>query len=246
MPSSSFRKKAPIYFQENFIMQKKTSKKTIIMCKKVVVVAIATALLSLLAGCTTINPYTGEQKVSGAAIGTGIGVAGGAVIGGLLGGKEGALIGAAAGGLTGGMIGHSMDNADVELRQRLVGTGVQVTKVGNSVQLRMASDVTFKTDSADINDSFYETLSSVAFVLKKYNRTNIIISGYTDNTGTPSHNQVLSEQRAKSVGNFLTSQGVGQNRIFAQGFGKRNPIVSNATAEGRAANRRVVIILRPM
>lgn len=227
-------------------MRKNQSKKTITICKKFVVVAIATAMLSLLGGCTTINPYTGEQKVSDATFGTGIGVAGGAVLGGLLGGKEGALIGAAAGGLTGGLIGHSMDNANTELRQRLVGTGVQVTKVGNSVQLRMASDVTFKTDSADINASFYETLSSVATVLQKYNRTNIIVSGYTDNTGTPSHNQVLSEQRAKSVGNFLVSQGVNQNRVFAQGFGKRNPIASNATAEGRTANRRVVIILRPM
>lgn len=211
--------------------------------KNTISISLIAATVALGSGCTTVNPYTGEKKVSDATVGTGIGAVGGAILGGIIGGRDGAFIGAAAGGLTGGLIGHAMDNVDSELRQRLVGTGVQVVKVGNSVQLRMASDVTFRTDSDEINSRFYNTLTSVAIVLKKYNRTNIVISGYTDNTGSASHNQLLSEHRAQSVGNFLASQGINSARILARGFGKRYPVATNATAEGRAQNRRVVITL---
>jgi len=198
-----------------------------------------------LTGCMTTNPYTGQQEVSETTLGTGIGAAGGAIVGGLINGGKGALIGAALGGATGAVIGNSMDNANKELRQRLVGSGVQVRKIGNSVQLVMYSDVLFRTDSADINRSFYNSLSSVALVLKKYNDTNVVVSGFTDSTGSAPHNQILSEERAKSVANFLVSQGVSQNRLFSQGFGMRNPVASNSTVAGRAQNRRVVIVLRP-
>jgi len=219
--------------------------KVFTVAKNIALVAIICCIISEISSCTTINPYTGEQEANDSTIGVGIGVASGALIGGLANDGKGALIGAAIGGLAGGLIGHSLDNTNTELRQRLVGTGVQVKKHGNSVQLVMSSDVTFKTDSADINSGFYSTLSSVAVVLKKYRDTNVIIYGYTDNTGTLEHNQELSEMRAQSVGNFLISQHINRNRIFAQGFGQRNPVASNTTKAGRAQNRRVVITLRP-
>jgi outer membrane protein OmpA-like peptidoglycan-associated protein len=199
----------------------------------------------LLTGCSTINPYTGQQQTSDATVGTGLGAIGGAAIGALAGGGRGALIGGAVGAVTGGLIGNSMDQENNELRQRLVGTGVQVSQQGNYIQLVMASDVTFKTNQSDVIDSFYPTLSSVAIVLQKYNKTNIVITGYTDNVGNAAYNQSLSERRAASVGSFLMSQGVSPNRIFTEGRGKRDPIASNATAEGRAMNRRVVVTLRP-
>ncbi len=205
-------------------------------------VGICAALLS---GCTTVNPYTGQVQTSDATIGTGVGALGGAAIGALAGGGRGALIGGTIGAVTGGLIGNSMDQENNELRQRLVGTGVQVQQNGNYIQLVMASDVTFKTNQSDVIDSFYPTLSSVAEVLRKYNRTNIVITGFTDNTGDAAYNQSLSERRAESVGSFLMSQGIPPNRIFTEGRGKRDPIASNATAEGRAMNRRVVISLRP-
>ena len=219
------------------MIQKKSFKKTIL-------VAAALSAAITLNGCTTINSYTGQEEVSDATIGAGIGTVGGALIGGLAGGGKGALIGAAAGGLAGGFIGHSLDNANEELRQRLVGTGVQVTRNGNSIQLSMASDVTFKIDSADINSSFYKTLDSVSIVLKKYNKANVSIAGYTYNTGSDMHNQILSEQRAKSVGSYLISRNISAGRIFTQGFGKRYPVTNNDNAYGRAQNRRVVITLR--
>jgi outer membrane protein OmpA-like peptidoglycan-associated protein len=198
----------------------------------------------LLSGCSTINPYTGQTQTSDASIGTGIGAFSGAAIGALAGGGRGALIGGAVGAVTGGLIGNSLDQENNELRQRLVGTGVQVQQHGNYIQLVMASDVTFKTNQSDVRDGFYPTLSSVAVVLRKYDRTNIVITGFTDNVGAASYNQMLSERRAASVGSFLMSQGIIPNRIFTEGRGMRDPVASNATEAGRALNRRVVITLR--
>jgi outer membrane protein OmpA-like peptidoglycan-associated protein len=199
----------------------------------------------LLSGCSTINPYTGQTQTSDATIGTGVGALGGAAIGAIAGGGRGALIGGAVGALTGGLIGNHMDQENEELRQRLVGTGVQVTSNGNYIQLMMASDVTFATGQADIRSDFYPALDSVAIVLKKYNGTNIVVTGFTDNVGNAAYNQTLSENRAASVGNYLMSQGINPSRVFTEGRGMRNPIASNASAQGRAMNRRVVITLRP-
>ena len=98
----------------------------------------------------------------------------------------------------------------------------------------------------NIKAKFYRTLRSIAHVLQKFNRTNIIISGYTSNTGTAAYNQTLSEERAQSVGEYLRSVGISKRRIFTQGFGERYPVASNNTKHGRRLNRRVVITLRPM
>lgn len=213
--------------------------------KSIFILSVFVVFGIVLSGCMGINPYTGEKEVSRTAIGAGAGAAGGAILGGLIGGGRGVAIGAAAGGVTGGVVGNIMDRQRAELRRELQGTGVQVKQVGNDIQLVMASDVTFKTDSADINSRFYPPLNSVAKVVKKYSATNLIVSGYTDSTGTAVYNQKLSEQRAHNVGTYLISQGVNKNRIFTQGFGERYPVASNATAQSRYLNRRVVITLRP-
>lgn len=202
--------------------------------------------VTLLSGCSSTNPYTGETQTSNATKGTAIGAIGGGVIGALAGGSNGALIGGVVGGLGGGLIGNSMDKENEELRNTLQGTGVQVHSQGNSIQLVMASDVTFDTGQSTVRSNFYPVLSSVATVVKKYDKTSVIITGYTDNVGGDAYNQVLSENRAKSVGDFLMSQGISANRLIIEGRGKRDPIVSNMTAGGRSMNRRVVITLRPI
>ena len=218
--------------------------------KSIKIITAALAVILGLTGCAT-NPYTGERQASDTAKGAGVGALGGAGAGALIGAASGhagigALIGAGSGALIGGGVGYYMDQENAKLRQELVGTGVQVQKnADGSVSLIMSSDVTFATNSADINSGFYPTLNSVAKVLKEYNKTNVIVSGYTDNTGTAAYNQDLSERRARSVSNYLAGQGVSSNRLFSQGFGQRNPIASNATTSGRSANRRVEIVLRP-
>lgn len=216
------------------------------MQKKLIKITIMASIALGFAGCTSINPYTGQKQVSRTTIGAGVGAAGGALIGGLVGGEKGALIGAAAGGVGGAAIGSSMDREQAELGARLRGTGVQVRKQGNGLKLIMYSDVTFAFNSANVKRSFYQTLESVAIVLRKYDRNNVIIKGYTDNVGNPSYNQRLSERRAMAVGRVLENNGISRNRVFTYGLGERDPIASNRTKRGRAMNRRVEITLRPM
>lgn len=217
------------------------------MLKKLIMTSILVASISL-TGCasmSTQNAYTGQSQVNDTTKGVGIGALGGAGLGALVGGREGALIGAGAGALVGGLVGHNMDSENVELRQHLLNTDVQVVQNGNSTELVMSSDITFETDKSAIRENFYPTMDSVATVLKKYSNNSIIVTGYTDNTGTKTHNQTLSEARAQNVGNYLVSKGVSMYRVSTNGMGENNPVASNATAQGRAKNRRVEITLRP-
>ena len=70
----------------------------------------------------------------------------------------------------------------------------------------------------------------------------VSVEGHTDSVGSVAYNQTLSERRAKTVRDYLVSQGIDASRITTRGFGKSKPIASNDTAEGRAENRRVEII----
>lgn len=214
--------------------------------KKAVLVAVAAAMA--LSACTTIDPYTGEQKISNTAGGAALGALAGAGVGLLAGGddRRNALIGAGIGALAGGAIGNVMDRNEAELRRQLEGTGVGVTRVGDRVVLNMPSDITFATDQDAIKAQFYPVLNSVALVLRKYNQTIVDVYGHTDSTGNDSYNYDLSQRRALSVANYLSGQGVDSRRFAVTGFGETRPIANNGTPEGRALNRRVEIQLSPL
>ena len=200
-----------------------------------------------LAGCQTLDPYTQQSKTSNATQGAGIGALAGAVLGAAVskGNRgEGALIGAAVGGAVGGGIGYYMDQQEMMLRQELEGTGVRVERVGDEIRLVMPGNITFATDSDRIAGNFYPVLDSVAKVLLKFDKTAINVDGYTDSTGSFEYNQSLSERRSMSVSNYLSQVGVDRLRISSRGFGERNPIASNDSEAGRAANRRVEIWIR--
>ncbi len=209
----------------------------------------ATALMALLAGCTT-NPYTGESQAGKAGIYGGIGAATGAVIGAATSSKKdrtkGALIGAAVGGAAGGGYGYYVDTQEAKLRQTLQGTGVQVQRNGDDLKLIMPGNITFASNSADISSSFYPTLNSLVLVFKEFNKNGVNIVGHTDSTGSQELNQSLSQRRAQSVANYLTANGVPGQRISAYGAGPSQPIASNASEAGRSQNRRVEINLRPL
>ena len=213
--------------------------------KKTVLAVVATAFLA--SACTT-DPYTGEQKISNTAGGAGIGALAGAALGTLAGGddRRNALIGAGVGAIAGGLVGAKMDQNEAELRAQLQGTGVSVTRVGNQIMLNMPSDVTFGVDQDAVRADFYPVLNSVALVLRKYNQTLVDVYGHTDSTGSDQHNYDLSQRRALSVANYLAGQGVDQRRFAVSGFGKTRPVATNATADGRAKNRRVEIQLSPL
>ena len=109
----------------------------------------------------------------------------------------------------------------------------------------MPGNITFQTDSYNLNQGFYPTLNSVGLVLAKYADTIIRVSGHTDNTGSRQHNQTLSERRAKSVADYLATQGVVQSRMYVQGLAFDQPIADNGSAAGRAQNRRVELYILP-
>lgn len=212
----------------------------------------AIALVALTLGaCTTTDPYTGEQKTSDATKGAIIGSVAGAVIGIATGDnarerRNRALIGAGIGGLSGAAVGHYMDRQEAELRRRLQGTGVSVTRSGDNLILNMPGNVTFGTDEAGLRPQFFEVLDSVALVLNEYQKTIIEVAGHTDSTGPESYNQSLSERRASAVAQYLKSQGIMDQRIVTRGYGERYPIGDNTTAAGRAENRRVELTLAPV
>lgn len=209
------------------------------------------AALSLTA-CSTLNPYTGTSEVSKTTGGAVVGAGTGAILGAIAGTATGAdprvaaLIGAGIGGLTGAAVGHYMDQQEAELRAQLQATGVSVTRVGDQIILNMPSNITFGIDSAVVQPSFNETLVSVGLVLKKFNKTIVDVYGFTDNTGSDSHNLDLSQRRAVAVAAILAGQGLDQRRFFIQGKGEGDPIASNATESGRSQNRRVEIQISPI
>ncbi len=213
-------------------------------------IALTICTLFAVTACSTVNPYTQEKQVSKGAIGAGVGAAGGAVIGALTTNSKNrqrnALIGAGVGALAGGGIGYYMDVQEAKLRQRLQNSGVSVTRQGDQIMLNMPGNITFPTGSADINAGFYETLNSVTLVLKEYDKTTVDVIGHTDNVGGDQFNQDLSERRARSVAEYLASQGVLPARLLVAGRGKTQPIASNDTPEGRSQNRRVEIQISPL
>ena len=219
------------------------------MNKKTLLVTLLTTSLGI-TGCSTINPYTGEEQTSSAVKGGALGAATGALVGVLASSKhdrgKGALIGAATGAAVGGGIGYYMDVQEAKLRQKMKGTGVSVTRQGDNIILNMPNSVTFDTNSSQVKAAGANTLSGVAMVLKEYEKTRVNVVGHTDSSGGRDLNLRLSQERADSVGSNLITQGVDASRISMSGVGPDQPVASNSTAGGKAQNRRVTITLSPL
>ncbi len=227
------------------------------MTKKTAFRAAALGALLIGAGamtaCTTTDPYTGMPVRNNTGTGALAGAAGGALLGYLTNtnkgeqGRKNALIGAGIGALAGGAVGNYMDRQQADFRRSLEGSGVMIRRNGDQIVLVMPSDVTFAVDKSDVQPQFTRVLDDVARTLNAYPQTTIDVVGHADSSGPDDYNQALSERRAGSVASYLTGPGrVLPDRVFVAGQGERQPIASNDTAEGRAQNRRVEIILRPL
>jgi outer membrane protein OmpA-like peptidoglycan-associated protein len=214
---------------------------------RVVMTALCSVSLVATSACVT-DPNTGHKKVSRTAIGATAGVVGGLVIGSLLGGGTGRIIGAGIGGIAGAAVGYTMDKQIKELKEQTAGSGVEIKPVddGQAILVNLPNGVTFDTDSTVIKPGFRDTLDTLAASLNKYPNSLIDVYGHTDSTGSDAYNQTLSENRARVVADYLVSRGVNQARIRSTGFGKTQPVASNDTPEGRAANRRVEIKIVPV
>lgn len=204
--------------------------------RKLVLALSATALL--LGGCADTGMSNTQRE---SAIGAGIGAVAGAVIGG---GAKGALIGGALGGAGGYVWSKHMADKKTAMERATQGTGVAVTQTAdNQLKLEIPSDISFDTGRSDIKPNLRPILDQFASGLANQPNTEVRIVGHTDNVGSDAVNNPLSLQRAQSARDYLTSRGVNSNRIMIEGRGEHEPIATNATAEGRARNRRVEVFL---
>jgi len=122
--------------------------------------------------------------------------------------------------------GFNLVNKDIELKN---------IKVGSNITLR---NVFFNTGKWDVKSDSYAELDRLVTLLSDIPSLKIEISGHTDNVGSVSFNELLSQRRADAVVNYLVGKGVDKKRLSAKGYGQSKPVDSNNTAEGRALNRR--------
>jgi outer membrane protein OmpA-like peptidoglycan-associated protein len=190
-----------------------------------------------LAGCASMS-----NKQKGAVIGATSGAAVGGIVGKHNGSTaKGAIIGAAVGGAAGAIIGHQMDQQAKELKQNIPGAVVE--RVGEGIQVTFASGLLFDFDSDAIKGSARENLQNLAASLDKYPGSNLLIVGHTDDRGSESYNQDLSERRARSAAAYLASQGVASQRIETRGLGETEPVAPNDTDADRQQNRRIEVAI---
>lgn len=199
-------------------------------------------LCMTLSVCVISSCSNWSKTAKGGAIGTAGGAAVGAGVGKLAGNTAvGAIMGAAIGGVAGATIGAYMDKQADEMREDL--EGAQIERVGEGIKITFDSGILFDVDKSDLKPVAQQNIRELSETLKKYEDTNILIEGHTDDTGAEAYNQALSERRAKSVADYLTSLGVANSRVTTTGYGEGQPIADNTTVQGREQNRRVEIAI---
>jgi len=211
--------------------------------KKLVLVAAVTVAL---AGCAANDPN--QKAKTGAAVG--------AVVGAILGhsienDKGGLIIGTAVGAMAGAGIGTYMDKQQKEMEDALAAEqanhDIEVQRLRDeSLKIDIASEISYDFGSASLKPAFMPTLQKVAGILNRYPKTIIHVVGHTDSVGSESYNMELSRQRAQSVVNYFTSQGIIENRLLTVGRGEGEPRATNETEAGRQLNRRVEIYVKPV
>lgn len=215
------------------------------MRKQTIATTAVLASALILSACSgTGGGMTDTQRNT--AIGTAAGAVAGALIAKGTGGKAG--VGAVAGAAVGG-IGTYIWSANMEKRKREMeaatqGTGVGVSQTAdNRLKLDIPSDISFDTGRYDIKSNFAPVLARFAEGLRNTPNYTVHIVGHTDNTGSDAINDPLSLNRANATRSYLMNLGADGSRIYTEGQGSRMPIASNATAQGRAQNRRVEIYM---
>jgi len=216
---------------------------------------LTTALISItaLTGCTTFDAYTGEKKTTNTAKGASIG-ASATLIASYLANKDKKgskrnkrlLRDAGIGAIIGGGIGYYMDTQEAKLRKQLRSSGVSVERDGNNINLIMPGNITFPSNGRHLKSDFYDVLDSVAIVVNEFEKTRIVVAGYTDSKGSDTYNNKLSSDRAIAVAAYLKTRKVNAARFDTIGFGEKNPIADNNTKQGRSQNRRVELTLLPI
>ncbi len=197
-------------------------------------------VLGLMLGCKTVQNANNKQK------GAVIGATGGAVIGGVVGNNVGkgntvlgAIIGGVVGGVAGGYIGDRMDRQAERIESEV--PGAEVTRVGEGINVTFdeESGVYFDLNKSEIKGPSAVTLQRLAGIFKEYPKSNILIEGHTDSSGSEEYNMNLSRQRAQAVTDYLVTQGIDSQRFTTKWYGELQPRFDNETPDGRTKNRRV-------
>lgn len=211
------------------------------------IVTLASIMLVSFTNCKAVKNANNRQK------GAVIGATGGAIIGAIIGnnvgkggnGELGAVIGGVVGGAAGVIIGNQMDKQAQRIEEEIPGAEVERVDNGIVVTFDENSGVYFATDKYNINSASQETLNKLIGIFKEYPDTNILVVGHTDSVGSEAYNMTLSKNRANSVTDYLSSNGISRSRLNTNWFGEAQPMHDNSTAEGRAKNRRVNVAIVP-
>lgn len=197
----------------------------------------STAFALVLGGCKNMS-----RSQKGAVIGAAGGGTIGAVIGKATGNTAlGAVLGATVGGVTGAVIGRKMDKQAEEIKNEV--PGAKVERVGEGIVVEFNNKILFGFDQAELSSAAKSNLDDLVTILNKYPDTNIEIQGHTDDTGSETYNQGLSERRAGAVSSYLRTRGVASSRLTTKGFGETAPKYANDSEDGRANNRRVEFLI---
>ncbi|MDT0554821.1 OmpA family protein [Patiriisocius hiemis] len=216
--------------------------------KQLSIFALATVFVINFTSCEATQNANNKQK------GAVIGAAGGAILGAILGnnigkggnGEVGAVIGGVVGGAAGVIIGNKMDKQAQEIENEIPGAEVERVDDGIVVTFDENSGVYFDTNKYNINAASQSTLDKLAGVLREYPDTNVLVIGHTDSTGADEYNMTLSKQRATAVTNYFTGpKALSAGRFTTNWYGENSPVGDNSTAEGRAKNRRVNVVIVP-
>lgn len=207
--------------------------------------------VSLLAAAVVVSACAADDPNRRTKTGAAIGAITGAVLGHQVNDEEGKYVGAAIGALAGAGVGRYMDKQHAALQERLASEQAReelyITRMGgDALRVGVASDYSFEVDSAELSFGAQSTFDKIANVFKDYDKTAIHVVGHTDSTGTDAYNQKLSERRASEVAKYLSSQGVSSQRLLTWGRGESEPVAGNDTKAGRARNRRVDIVVKPV
>lgn len=217
------------------------------LINKISIIVLTIVLTISLTNCSAVQNANNKQK------GAVIGATGGAILGAIIGnnvgkggnGELGAVIGGVIGGGAGVLIGNKMDKQAQQIEEEIPGAQVERVDDGIVVTFDETSGVYFDTNKYNVNSASQTTLNKLIGVFKEYPDTNILVVGHTDSQGAEDYNMTLSKNRAYAVTNYLSQNGISQGRLTTNWFGETQPLNDNATAEGRAKNRRVNVAILP-
>jgi outer membrane protein OmpA-like peptidoglycan-associated protein len=218
-----------------------------IYMKRISITFFAVIMALSLVNCKATQNANNKQK------GAVIGATGGAILGAIIGnnvgkggnGELGAVLGGLIGGGAGVLIGDKMDKQAQQIEEEVPGAQVERVDQGIVVTFEDGSGVYFATNKYNINSDSQTTLNKLIGIFKENSDTNLLVIGHTDSSGDADYNMTLSKNRANSVTSYLKQNGISASRLTTNWFGETKPVHDNATAEGRAKNRRVNIVIVP-